>query len=95
MKVKKYMEYMFEENKNNFQDNSLIKETLSLKLKDEMMHELYFKYLKGNKILYNNFSEAFLTKLSLSVNEITFGPEDNIELVIFPIYLSLIIEIKK
>ncbi len=81
MKVKKYLEYMFEENKNNFKDNAFIKETLSSTLRDEMLVELYCKLLKNNKILNSNFSEIFLKKLSLFFHEATFGPEDDIIVV--------------
>lgn len=90
MKVKKYLEYMFEENKNNFRDNSFIKDSLSSTLRDEMQIELYSRYIKSNKILNSNFGDAFLTKLSLFFNEITFGPDDNIELVIFYSFLYII-----
>ena len=80
MKVKKYLEYMFEENKNNFKDNAFIRD-LSSTLRDEMLVELYCKLLKSNKTLNSNFSEVFLNKLSLFFHEATFGPEDDIILV--------------
>ena len=81
MKVKKYLEYMFEENKNNFKDNTFIKDSLSSTLRDEMFIELYSKLLKNNKIINSNFSELIISKLALCFHETTFGPDDNIIIV--------------
>lgn len=82
MKVKKYLEYMYEEAKNNFRDNAFIRESLSMTLRDEMLLELYGKTLRKNKLLNSNFSDLFLNKLALCFHEQTFGPDDNIILVI-------------
>ena len=81
MKVKKYLEYMYEESKNNFKDNSFIKESLSSSLRDEMLLELYGKLVKTHKILSCNFSENFLNRLSLFFLDVTFGPDDEISIV--------------
>jgi hypothetical protein len=97
MKVKKYLEYMFEESKNNFKDNAFIRESLSSTLRDEMLLELYGKLIRSHKILNSNFSEPFLNKLALVFHETTFGPDDEITLVvIFYGYLIFsILELRK
>lgn len=76
MKVRKYLEYMFHEN--NEQTKSILFDSLSHKLKEEVQIDIYCRHLNANKFFKNNFSENFLKKLSLEFQEFTFAPEEAI-----------------
>ncbi len=77
MKIKKYLEYMFEESKMNYKD-ILLTQSLSQSLKEECYIELYGKLLKHNS-LFSQFSENLLNKLTHYFNESTFAPDDVIQ----------------
>ena len=77
IKIKKYLEYMFEESKMNYKDIFLT-QSLSQSLKEECYLELYGKLLKHNS-LFSHFSESFLNKLTHYFNETTFAPDDFIQ----------------
>ena len=63
MKIKKYLEYMYEESKMNDKDNLLLSQSLSQSLREECFNDLYGKLLKHHK-LFSEFSEDFLRKLT-------------------------------
>ena len=76
MRIRRYIEYMHEEEKLGiYRGNQLIK-TLSSHLKDELLYDSYFKLISKIPIFTKNFSEPFLKKLTLTVEEITFSPEE-------------------
>ena len=75
IKIKKYLEYMFEESRANYKDSLLLTQSLSQSLKEECFLELYGKLLKNNK-LFGQFSENCLNKLTHHVNEAKFAPDD-------------------
>lgn len=77
LKIKRYLEYMYEESQNNYKDNSDIKNSLSQTLKEEFLQDLYGKILKSNKF-FQIFSPEFLIKLSGSFKEQTLAPDDTI-----------------
>ena len=81
MKIRKYLEYMFNEDNEN--KKTLLFNSLSRKLKEEVQIDIYCKHLKNNHFFKNNFSENFLKKLSLQFQEYTLAPEENIFLVIY------------
>lgn len=72
-KVRKYLEYMYTENKSN---SSQIFAHLSKKLKEEVLIETYGQILKDNSFLSTNFSEGFLNKLCLKMKESNYAPGD-------------------
>ena len=80
MKIKKYLEYMFEESKMNYKDSILLTQSLSQSLKEECYYELYGKLLKHNKI-FSEFSENFLQKLTHFFFENTYAPDDLIPVI--------------
>lgn len=76
-KIKRYLEYMHEEEMYGYQRGTDLIAGLSNKLQDELCEELYGKILKELKIFKeNNFSAQFLKKVALKVSEITFAPGD-------------------
>ena len=82
IKIKKYLEYMFEERKMNFKDTIFLTNSLSQSLKEEYYLELYGKILKTNRF-FSLFSESFLNKLTHKFYETTYGPDDLIDVFIF------------
>ena len=82
MKVKKYLEYMFQENQEH--KRMMLLNSLSDKLREEVQIDLYGKILKNNKFFKNNFSENFLRKLTLKFKEITLAPEE----LIFTVHIN-------
>ena len=87
MKIKKYLEYMYDESKMNYKDSNLLTQSLSQTLREECYRELYGKIIKQHP-LFSNFSENFLNKITLSFQEITYAPDDLIH-VIFTILLKI------
>ena len=77
IKIKKYLEYMYEESKMNYKDSFLLTQSLSQSLREECFHELYGKLLKNHKVL-SQFSDKFLHKLTHLFSELTFAPDDMI-----------------
>ena len=75
MKIKRYLEYMQDEKTSGFHRGKL--------LKDELAENIYSKWIINIPILKNNFSENFLKKLALKVEEKTYSPEDIIYEVFF------------
>lgn len=80
MKIKKYLEYMYEESKMNYKDCFLLSQTLSQTLREECNNELYGKLLKNQK-LFTLYSEDFLSKLTNCFQEATFAPDDLIQVI--------------
>ena len=77
IKIKRYLEYMHEENKNNFKDNYNLAQSLSQTLKEEFFNEIYGKLLNEH-LFFNKFSSNFHKKLSTLFKEHTFAPDDYI-----------------
>ena len=77
LKVKRYLEYMHEEEIYGYQRGTELIIGLSNKLQEEICEELYGKILRNLRIFKDNkFSMQFLQKLSLKMQEITFAPGD-------------------
>lgn len=74
IKVKKYLECMF--NENHEQKKKIFFDSLNNSLREEVHIDIYAKILKNNKFLEQNFSEPFLNRLSLEFHEITLAPEE-------------------
>lgn len=77
MRVKRYLEYMFEEEKVGFQrgDQGLLK-SLPKKLSEDVKTEVYGKILKDLHIFKKYFSQDFINKLSTKFKEVAFSPEE-------------------
>lgn len=76
LKVQKYLEYMHEENKFGYKNGDLLLSSLSSKLKQEVLIDIYGKILKDYVVFNNNFSTNFLKKIALKIREMTFAPDD-------------------
>ena len=74
MKVRRYIEYKYNQEKFGYIKRDIIIESLSKSLKHELFHEAYFKILKKIPI-FEKFTNSFLIKLAQNVNELTFGTD--------------------
>ena len=82
IKIKKYLEYMFEESKMNYKETLLLTQSLSQSLKEECYNELYGKLLKKHHV-FSQFSDNFQRKLTHCFQEVTYAPDDIIQVKIF------------
>ena len=79
MKVRRYLEYMHQEEIDGFQrGETLVHKNLSNQLKNDIFFESFGKILSNCKILKENFSPEFLQNLCLNIKEISFPPEEKI-----------------
>lgn len=76
MRIKRYMEYMHDENTTGYHRGGQLLNFLSPRLKNELVENIFKKWIINMPILMNNFSEAFLQKLALKFEEKTYSPED-------------------
>ena len=83
MKVKRYVEYMHDEEKSGSQKGEILFHNLSLKLRNELSVDIFIKILKNIKVMNNNFSKPFLEELSMLIKEYTFAPDEYIIRVFF------------
>ncbi|KAL4485761.1 hypothetical protein ABPG72_012301 [Tetrahymena utriculariae] len=77
-KVRKYYEYLFQEEMNEEEEGSNVFNNLTSLLKKQVWIDVYGKLLQQNKIFSTNFSNEFINMLSLKVKEKKFGPEEYI-----------------
>lgn len=76
-KVKRYMEYMHAEELYGYQRGTELIGTLSNKLQEEISVDLYVKLFQKMRIFNEHkFSEPFLKKISLKIQEISLAPDD-------------------
>ena len=92
-KVKKYLEYMFQDNQE--QKRAMLFDSLSHKLKEEVQIDIYGKVLKNSPFFKSNFSDKFLKKLSLKISEVTLAPEEQIFSVTFFLYYYSLLRKKR
>lgn len=83
MRIKRYLEYMHDESTSGFRRGEEVLEYLAPRLKDELMENIYFKYISNIPLLKDNFSSVFLKSLALKFEEKTYSPEDIIYEVFF------------
>ena len=76
MRIRRYIEYMHEEEKMGNQRGENLIPSLSSHLKDDLYYDAYLKKINMIKVLKNNFSPGFLKKLCLIYKEFTFAPEE-------------------
>ena len=75
MKIRRYIEFMHQEEIFGcFRGDSLVG-SLSNPLKEELMIDSYQRFLRKNEVL-NHFSDEFINSLSQIVREITFAPDE-------------------
>ena len=78
LKVRRYIEYMHDEEKNGSQKGEALFKSLSVKLKNELYIDIFMKIMKNIKVLNTNFSTSFLEELSKCIKEFTFAPDEYI-----------------
>ena len=83
--IKKYIEYAHNEEKKGFKNGNKVLNCLSEKYREEIKINIYSKFFNENKIFKENFSDSFISRLSLKITELTFTPDEKI----FNVYLFL------
>jgi len=81
IKVRRYLEYLFNEDKQGDNKGQAILQSLSKSLKDEMLTDVYGKIMKNIQFLNSNFSTKFLLSLALKFKEVSYAPEEIIFMV--------------
>lgn len=76
MRIKRFLEYMHDENTSGFHRGDTLASFLSPRLKDELVENIYAKWIGSMPILTGNFSLPFLKRLALKFEEKTYSPED-------------------
>lgn len=77
-KVKKYYEYLHDEQIENSEKGQMMINNLEGQLKYEVMKEIYGKILMEKQIFKTNFSQEFVDSISQSMKEIKIGPGQTI-----------------
>ena len=75
IKVRRYLEYIDQQEKEGYQKGLTILETLSKSLKEEVLSAVFSKAIEHFGFLTKNFSEKFLLDLSLKMKELSYAPE--------------------
>ena len=91
MRIRRYFEFIHEEEKMGNQRGKKLIPSLNCHLKDELKYDAYIKYINESKILKNNFSQEFIKQICLIYKECTFAPEEIIFNVLFFLLFLLII----
>ena len=76
IRVRRYLEYINEEEKKGIQKAQSIIYSLSDEIKEELLLNIYIKDLKQIYCLGSNFSDNFLNELSLNLKEISYAPDN-------------------
>ena len=78
IKVRRYLEYIDQQDREGYQKGVAILNTLSKSLKDEVLSAVFAKDLEYFDFLTKNFSDKFLTELTFKMSEISYAPEQPI-----------------
>ena len=88
IKVRRYLEYLFnEEKEGDFKGLSIIN-SLSKSIKEELLGDVYGKCTKKIQFFNKNFSQNFLGALALKFKEVSYAPEEIIFKVKFHFFGS-------
>ena len=82
-KIRRYVEYLHEEEKNGYYRGSYIFKVLSSNLQEEILKETYLKYVMDSHLFNNFFTPEFLKYIPLIIEEKNFAPGENIIKVFF------------
>ena len=78
IKIRRYIEYMHEEERSGFQKGELIMSSISKKLMSEVKTDIFYKILMQKKIFAKHFSKEFIKCLALRMVEKTFAPDETV-----------------
>lgn len=76
MQVKKYFEYLNDEQLEDNEAGDIMLNQLVGRLKKDVLLDIYGKIIKSEKIFRLNFSEDFLDELALKMKEKRLAPEE-------------------
>ena len=76
LKIKKHLVNVWNLKKENKIDTNSLIEKIPETFREEVLLQIYGKYIKTNKILKKNFSSTILEKLAIVTKEKVFIPDD-------------------
>ena len=82
MQIRRYLEYMHEEEVQGSKRGNYILKKLSKNLQNNLKTEAYIKFLSNVSLFKSNFSENFLMKLCSKIEEIIIAPDEIISHVL-------------
>lgn len=74
--MKKYFEYIRQEEEDNNEQGEKMLSQLTGNLKSKVHKEIYGKILRSQKVFSLNFSEEFISDLAMVTRERIIGPEE-------------------
>lgn len=80
-RVRKYIEYIFLEEKDHNKENEIL-DKLSKPMKEEFFHQIYGKKILSIPFFAKNFSQNCLKAISLIIKKIDIAPEEYVLKVI-------------
>jgi len=89
IKVKKYLQYIWNTEDKNFEKGEEIINKLPNKIRDEILLESIGKFLKEFPIMQENFSQQLIEKIALTIKPIRYSPCDIIYQVILLFSLNI------
>jgi hypothetical protein len=84
IRIRKYLEFLFEEKNAMMKEGSVVVSSLSSSLKTEIFQRLNGEVIINIPVMVKNFSLKFLSNLTLAMREPSYTPEDFIFEVILP-----------
>lgn len=91
MKIKKHLVNVWNLKKENKIDTNALIEKVPETFREDVMVQIYGKYIKQNKILKKTFSNKLLEKISTSAKEKVYIPDDLIITVKIFLYKTFIL----
>ena len=82
-KVKQYLQYIWRTEDKNYEKGEELITKLPAKMREQILKESRGKFLKGFKILKNNFSEEIIEKLALNIVPNRYSPCEIIFKVVY------------
>jgi len=83
LKIKKHLVNVWNLKKENKMDTNSLIEKIPETFREEVLLQIYGKYVRTNKILKKNFSSKLLDQLAITAKERVFIPDDIIIMVFF------------
>ena len=78
IKIKRFIEYNYEVEKEGYFKGSQLLSGISSNLKEELNFDAYGNCIRKHEIFSKNFSEDFLKKLTNVIQEFTYTIDDSI-----------------
>jgi hypothetical protein len=75
-KVKQYLEFLFDHEREMKNEETAIINSLSVSLREDLYKSINGKILKTNQLFSKNFGSTFLSQLAMKVEEHVLAPDE-------------------